>query len=199
MDRMTFARPVSLVAACLLLAIPLAGESLRLQDGSVLKVDEAVQEGGLLRVRLGEICFYLSVEEVALLEAPRPAETDLRGMIEALNNSDPGARRLAVAALSAREEREARDAVLGALSDSAPEVRAEAVRTLRVDEEALPTERLLEVIQQEDETAPRLAAIEALGSRGGDLALEWLGSLSADPEIPVRQAARAALRRLQSR
>ncbi len=199
MNRLLAARLSSLISALLLLAMPLDGESVRLADGSVLDADEAVQEGELLHVRLGVLSFYLPLEEGAVLDAPPPAEPDVRGMIEALNNPDPGARRLAVAALSTRVEPEARDAVLAALDDFAPEVRAEAVRTLRDDEEALPTAGLLALIQQDDDTAPRLAAIEALGARGGDLAIERLESLLTDPETSVRQAARAAHRRLLRR
>ncbi len=173
----------------------LAAESIRLPDGSVLVADEVGVEADLLRVRLGELVFLLPASEVVLLDAP-PARRDLLEAKEGLQSPDPASRRLAVAALSALEETEARGAVQSALQDVAPEVRAEAVRTLREDEGRLPTERLLEMIQQETETGVRLAALDALAARGGDAAREWLGALAEDPDAPVRQAARAALRRL---
>lgn len=192
------ARRKSLVMLFLALsmgALPLPADSIQLPDGSVLDADEVSVEADLVRVRLGALVFMLPASEVALLEAA-PVRQDLRDAKEGLQSADPAARRLAVAALSALQEPEARGAVQSALQDVAAEVRAEAVRTLREDEGLLPTERLLEMIQQETEGGVRLAAVDALAARGGDAARDWLGALAQDPDAPVRQAARAALRRL---
>jgi HEAT repeat protein len=187
--------PVILLLALLLGPSSLTADSIRLQDGSVLVADEIGVEGDVVRVRLGEFVFLLPTAGIVLLDAPEVRQ-DLLDAAAGLASTDPAARRLAVEALSAIDAPEARGAVQTALQDVAPEVRAEAVRTLREDEGRLPTERILEMIQQETESGVRLAAIDALAARGGDAARDWLGALVEDPEAAVRQAARAALRRL---
>lgn len=195
-------RPWSRIAAGLVLAAslttPAVAESVRFEDGSVLVADEARIEGDVLRLRLGEVILLLPSAGVEV----RDAETERGGfeeMVEALEAPDPAARRLAVAGLSAFDDPDARAAVLSALRDVAPEVRAEAVRALRVDESALPTERLVEMLRGEVEPGPRLAMVEALVARDGEMAAEWLGQLATDADLSVRQAARAALRRLLER
>jgi HEAT repeat protein len=148
-------------------------------------------------------------ERVAALEARLEAtERTIRDLSEAptarsradLASKDPGQRREGLKALKsrARDDAEARKAVLEMLGDPDPQVRAEALRSLRdiLDDETVP--RVMELLGDASPEVRR-EAIKRLSESGVTGSAPAIAEMLADQDPRVRQAAAAALGDLGAR
>ncbi len=137
-------------------------------------------------VRLDAIRFFGAVPD------PRA----LRGLVEACRGGEPDIRVEAIASLAAYGQPEARETLTDALSDADPAVRAAAIHAVSQDTDVLSTDLLLNMVNRETDIAPRLEAIAALGGRRGGAIVGRLTELLGEADLQARQAARAALKRI---
>jgi HEAT repeat protein len=145
---------------------------------------------------LGLIASTAGPASAAPMTDPRPGSFDWIGHVEldaeGLASDNPGIRVTAVQALGAYDINLTESYLLGALNDSALEVRLDAARALGRGRSQRAVPVLIEWLG-DAEPKTRIAAAEALGDIGGPQASAALARSLGDPDHGVRQRAVIAI------
>jgi HEAT repeat protein len=111
--------------------------------------------------------------------------------------ADPelAARKSAVGMLAGMKNEQARGALTQAAADQDPEIRADALRALSRPGRPKPVNLLAQAARSDTDPSVRIAALELLSSRDGDVAQAVLKGALAEEDPEIRQAAMQAMRR----